>query len=172
MDVTSLIKMLVCSQILFLWAHMLGEAAHLVSAHAVESSCVPRSLIWLPAGRVGMCCVSCLLRRLAPTHRGFWRHLRGGEAQMQLCRAVLKRVWRWIMRRHRLNYQPCTVRIRWGRSRQRTGMGCQYQPALSIESSQWTWVCRHCSSTTASLDVPDSIGALGCTEAWPRRCRN
>lgn len=172
MDVTSLIKMLVHSQILFLWARTLGEAAHLVSAHAVECSCVPRSLIWLLAGRVGMCYVSCLLRRLAPTRRGFWRHLRGGEAQMQLCRAVLKRVWRWITRRYKLNCQPCTVHIHRGRSRQHTGMGCQYEPALSIKSSQWMRVCRCCSSATASPDVPDSVGTLGCTEAWPRRHRN
>lgn len=94
MDVTSLIKMLVCSQILFL----LGSCPRWSSAPSKRTRCWIQlcAALRLLAGRVGMCCISCLLRRLALARRGFWRHLRGGGAQMQLCHAVVKRVWRWL----------------------------------------------------------------------------
>ena len=45
-----------------------------------------------------------------------------GICEVEKRHAVLKRVWSWITRRHKLASQPCTVPIPRGRSRQRAGM--------------------------------------------------
>lgn len=100
-----------------------------------------------------------------PTHRGFWRRLRGGEAQVKLC---------WEEAEDGLLLVGASGASNQGlRTSHGEGvstacrMGCQCQPTLA---SLWTWGCGCCSR--ASPDVPGSAGTPGCTGSQPRGHRN
>lgn len=161
MDVTSLIKMLVCSQILSL----LGSHDWRSSAPCKHKRC----WIQLCATLLHLDVVGCTV---TPDFWDAWRlHVEAFEGISEVekhrcnCVMLLERIWRWITGRHKLNYEPRRSSCNREGLRQCMGMGCQCQPPLSVGRSQSMWAWRCCSSAAAHPDVPDSIGTFGCSEA-------